>query len=133
MHLLLDRDGYWHCNNKFFMLFQTVTSITKFYKLWPKIYYRWFLGRGGYYHFPRIITRASFLSCPRRWRVLPYIYNIVFLCVFDNLYSTWNRILNGLELIFFKNLLESLNDLSSVLLPHSFITSKGTSDYSLFG
>jgi hypothetical protein len=35
-------------------------------KLLPKIYYRWLLGHDGYYYFPMIMTRASFLSFPRR-------------------------------------------------------------------
>jgi hypothetical protein len=44
MLLLLDRDGYWQYDPWFFMLFQTMTDIAKFHKLWPKIYYSWLLG-----------------------------------------------------------------------------------------
>jgi hypothetical protein len=95
MLLLLDRGGYWHCDPWFFVLFWTMTGITKFYKLWPKIYYHWLLGHDGYYHFPRIMTKASFLSFLWQWRILPCIYNIVFLvlscicnivflCILDN-------------------------------------------------
>jgi hypothetical protein len=70
-------------------------GIIKFHKLWPRIYYRWLLGRDGYYQFPRIVTRASFLLFPWRQRVLPCKCNIVFLCVVDNLYGfelqiTWS-------------------------------------------
>jgi hypothetical protein len=83
MLFLLDRDGYWYCDPWFFVLFRIVMDIGKFYKLWPKIYYRWLLGRDGYYHVPRIMTRASFLSFLRlRW-ALPCIWNIVLLCVID--------------------------------------------------
>jgi hypothetical protein len=32
------------------MLFWTIMGITKFYMLWLKIYYHWFLGRDGYCH-----------------------------------------------------------------------------------
>jgi hypothetical protein len=64
MSLLLRRDGYWYCNPWFFMLFQTMMGITKYHKLWPRIYYHWLLGRDGYYQFLKIVTRASSLSFP---------------------------------------------------------------------
>jgi hypothetical protein len=83
MLFLLDWDGYWHCDPWFFMLFWTMTDITKFYKLWSRIYYHWLLGHDGYYHFPRIVTKASFLLFPQRWQVFPCICNIVFLCVLN--------------------------------------------------
>ena len=51
MLLLLDQDGYWHCDLWFFVLIWTITGITKFYKLWPKIYVYCLLGHDGYYHF----------------------------------------------------------------------------------
>jgi hypothetical protein len=66
MFFLLRRDGYWHYDLWFFMLFWTMTDITKYHKLWP-----------------RIVTKASSLSFPQRWRVLPCKCNIVFLCVLD--------------------------------------------------
>jgi hypothetical protein len=88
-HHLLDCDGYCHYDRRFFMLFQTMVDIIKFYGLWPKILYHRFLGHDGYaisqrlwlvifcaildrdryYHFPRIMTKDSFLSFPRLWQV----------------------------------------------------------------
>jgi hypothetical protein len=85
------------------MLFWIVLGIIRFHKLWPKILYHRLLGRDGYCHFPRTMTRDSlccfeprrilpyskdydqrfFSIVPRLWRVLPCICNIVFLCVLD--------------------------------------------------
>jgi PAS domain-containing protein len=63
MFLLLHQDGYWHYDLWFFMLFWTMTGITKYHKLWS-----------------RIVTRASSLSFPQRWWVLPCKCNCVLLC-----------------------------------------------------
>jgi hypothetical protein len=52
--------------------------------LWPMIFYV-VSNRNGYYHFPRIMAKAYFLSFPRQWWVFPCIRNIVLLCIFDNL------------------------------------------------
>jgi hypothetical protein len=67
MFLLMCRGGYWHCDLWFCMLFWTMTDITKYHKLWP-----------------RIVTRASSLSFPQWWRALPCKCNNVFLCVLDS-------------------------------------------------
>jgi hypothetical protein len=50
-HWFLSCDGYCHCTLWFFMLFWTITGITKFYKLWLEIYYHWVLGHNGYCHY----------------------------------------------------------------------------------
>jgi hypothetical protein len=77
--------GYWQCDPWFFVLFRTMRGITKFYKLWSRLYCCWLLSCDGYYYFPRITIRAFFLSFPRQWRVLFCICNIVLLCVLDNM------------------------------------------------
>jgi hypothetical protein len=43
----MDRDGYCHYAPWFFTWVWTMTGIAKFSKLWPVIYYRWFLCRDG--------------------------------------------------------------------------------------